>query len=217
MGGKMNNKLFLIFIILFLTGCSVEYSLEFIDDNLEEKISIGPFDSNEVANFEYLTPFAIMNNEFQELYEMDYLDKFLTLKYSYGIERFKMSEALKKCYDLYNLSYDDDYYYILTSKEFKCMSFWDYKTDEIIIKFRSNHKVVSANADYVKDNTYFWIINNDNFNSREISIKLLKNSVEDDVNNNSNFSYWYIILFVFFWLIGIYIFIKKKSFKVNKI
>lgn len=216
----MKNRLFLIFIVLFLTGCSVEYSLEFNDDNLEEKISIGPFDSNEVSNFEYLTPYAIINNDYEEFYEMDYSNKFLNLKYVYSFNKFKMSEALEICYDLYNLSYDDDYYYILTSKEFKCMSYGNYAADEVIIKFKSNHDVVSANADYVEDETYFWIVNNDNFNSREINIKLLKDSVVDNVDNNKKniyFSYLYIILFICFMLIGVYIYIKKKNLNVNKI
>lgn len=215
----MKKSLILIFIVFFLTGCSVEYNLDFNDNKLNEKIKIGQFDSNKVTDFEYLTPFAISTEEAQELYKFDYFNKYLNLDYSYGINSFELAETFNRCYELSNLSYDNDYYYILTSKEFKCLNYYDYTANEVKINFSSNHKIISSNADYVNDGTHTWIINKSNINNKPIEIKLEK-EFETKKNKQSFFekySYWIISGILLIVLSLLYLYLKKKSDNRDKI
>lgn len=219
----MNKKiLLLITCILLLSGCTVEYNLEFNDQSIKENITIGPFDSNNVADFEYLTPYAIINNEDQELYEFDYSNKYLNLDYTYNIYNFKMSEALSNCYDVYNVSYDEEYYYILTSSKFKCLNYDFYSTNEVKIKFKTNHEVEEINADYVENDTYIWTINNNNKNSKAINIKLKKEEEEPNTPiEKETFLDYLKYLVVLGVLIGIIILIilhvKKKNERINEL
>lgn len=218
------KKFFLsMFCIFFLTGCSVEYNLEFNDSSFIENIQIGPFDSSSISDFEYLTPYAIINNDFQEPYEMNYIDNYLNLNYEYNVNNFKMAETLSSCYDLYNISYDDDYYYILTSGEFKCLNYEDYTIDELIIRFKSNYDIVSSNADYVEDDTYVWVVNNSNSNNRAIDIKLDRNNVKEIENKSNNesltdkFLYWIVIGIILLIILIIYLYVKWKGSRMNEI
>lgn len=181
----MKKILILILFIFLLSGCSVEYNLEFKDNIFIEKLSVGQFDSNEVKEFGYFTPYATINHTTEELYKFDYSNNYLKLSYNHKGSNFEKSIAFNECYELSNISYDDKYYYILTSNEFKCMSYLGYKADEVKINFKSDHVVVEANADYVDGNTYTWVINNNNSSNKPIKLKMVKEVVDDDKTDNN--------------------------------
>lgn len=181
----MKKNLYLLLMIFLLSGCSVEYNLEFNDTTFKENIRIGPFDSNKVEGWEFFTPYAIANDAVQEYYEVDYSNQELTLNHNYSLSLYKMSNTLEKCYDLVNISTKDNYYNILTSNEFKCLTYDGYTSDSVKINFKTSHKVISTNADYVDDNTYTWNIDKNNNNNKPIKIKLekVKNKVETTEEN----------------------------------
>lgn len=216
----MKKKYLLIIIVFLLSGCSAEYNLEFNDSSLVEKIKIGQIDSKYEEELKYLTPYSIINSVQQEVYDVDYLNNYLNLTYRYGTNNFGFAETFNKCYELSNLSYDDNYYYILTSKEFKCLSYEGYQTDEVTIKFKTNHKVISSNADYVDGSTYIWIIDENNSQNKPIEIKLAKetNNNDDEKKDNKKQENIFVTIAValIFILILIGLYIRKKSKKINK-
>lgn len=168
----MKRILILLSCIFLLSGCSVEYNLEIGKDSVKENIEIGKFDASKVKDFEYLTPYAIINDQYQEFYEFDYKDRVLNLSYEYNYQNIEMSEAFNQCYDMSNFSSDGEYYYILTSNEFKCLSYLDYNFDEIKINIKSDYKIVSSNADYVKKDVHTWFVNQSNSDNKPINIKI---------------------------------------------
>lgn len=169
------KKNYLIIIMMFLlSGCSVEYNLEFNDNILNENIKIGKISSEQESEIGYLTPYAIYNNIEQELYEFDYSQNYINLKYKYNTTAFEKSQPFNECYELSNISYDNDSYYILTSKEFKCLNYASYSSDTVKIKFTTNHKVIETNADYVENGTHIWLINESNAKNKPIKIQVEK-------------------------------------------
>ena len=167
----MKRILILLSCIFLLSGCSVEYNLEISRDFVKENIEIGKFDASNVKDFQYLTPYAIINDQYQEFYGFDYKNKVLNLTYEYDYQNIEMSEAINECYDMSNFSNDEQYYYILTSNEFKCLSYLDYDADEVKINIKSDYKIVSSNADYVKKSVHTWVINQNNSDNKPINIK----------------------------------------------
>ena len=177
----MKKILIILSCVFLLSGCSVEYNLEINRDVINENIMIGKFDASEVEDFEYLTPYAIINDQFQEFYKFDYDDKILNLSYEYEEQNIEMSEAFNQCYDMSNFN-DDNFYYILTSNEFKCLSYLDYSVDEVKINIKSDYKIVSSNADYVENNVHTWIVDRSNYENKPIEIKF-------DFNKKANRDY----------------------------
>lgn len=215
------KKILLLIIVLLLSGCTVEYDLEFNDLTVKEKIKIGPIDKLYENELNYLTPYAILNNHQQELYEVDYSNEFLHLNYTYLVNDFRLSETFNDCYELSNFSYDDKYYYILTSKEFKCLSFEKNEAKEIKIKFKTNHKVVNSNADSIENDTYVWIINENNKKNKPIEIKLEKDAKKKDnkkekILDGDFFNIFTISIIIFIICIIIYKYLMNRSKKINK-
>jgi len=218
------NVLLLLFLLSFLTGCTVEYDLEFDGYKFKEDVKIGPFDSNKVADFEYLTPYSIYNNDYQEFYDMDYSNDYLNLQYTYDFNKYKMAESLSSCYDTYSISYDEDYYYILTSNEFKCLSYEGYNINEIKINFKTSYEVVEINSNYVDNGVYTWIVNAGNSKSSPINIKLKREALEENINeteeNNNSFDIiQYIVLVgvLGVLILIVYLYIRKKSKETNEL
>lgn len=219
----MKKKLILLFLLFFLTGCSVEYNLDFSDKKFEEKIKIGAFDKNEIGAFDLYEPFAYDDGITSENYNLDYKDNYLYLDYEYSISKFRISNTLTECYDLSGVTSDDDgYYYILTSEKFKCLDYDGYVADEVRINFTTGYKVVETNADSVNDGVYTWIINESNSNSKPINIKLDSKVLEENSNKESNnyknlFNYLIFVGIFIGIILLIFIFIKLKSKNANSI
>jgi hypothetical protein len=213
----MKKIIILILTIFLLSGCSVEYNLEINNDNIRENIEIGKFDASEIEDFEYLTPYAILNDESQKFYVFDYSNKILNLSYDYNIQNYEMSEAFNQCYDMSNFSYDEKYYYILTSNEFKCLSYMGYTTDEVKINIKSRYKVVESNADYVDNGVYTWIINEGNKDNKPINITIDYNETIYKGNKLSSFSVMLLVivsLLIVGMIVGIIFLCGKKNNKI---
>ena len=213
----MKKRIILLLIIFFLSGCSVEYNIEFNDNNLTESINIGKFDASKIEDFEYLTPYAIVNEANQEFYKINYSNNILNLSYRYNTSNFQMSEAFNECYELSSFSYDEENYYILTSEEFKCLSYMGYTSDEVKINFKSNHKIISSNADYIEDNIHTWVSNNTNSKNKPINITISSDS-DNSKNNKIVIPSVFILFIIASIVVGVTIFlINSRGKRKNKI
>ena len=222
---KRTIKMFSILLILFLlSGCTVEYNLNFADDKLEEQINVSlignDYRKDYIESLSSQKLLAISQGLEQKEYKSKFNDtgKEFTANYSYTyeIDDFNKNNVISRCYDSFALTSTNDYYLLSTGKIFKCMSVVDYKIiDSYKISITTNYKVLSSNADEVKDNTYIWYINNKNNEttvSKPITIKFSKEKVEESAVKN--LSMMIISLLIVVLVGGILLFavnVKKKE------
>lgn len=193
---KKFKYLLLLIIVYFLTGCSVNYNLSFIDDKLEEKISttlIGTdYQEGSITTLKDYKLLAISRGleqiEYKKQYKDDGKSFQINYNYTYTLNNFNKNNIISNCYDAFSFTTVDNYYLLSTSKYFKCMSVTDYQmVDSYKIVINTNHKVLDSNADEVKGNTYIWnIYNEGNETSVEkpITIKFSKEKVAGPLVTN---------------------------------
>lgn len=215
----MKKRFLLLVILIFISGCSIQYEIEFNDTTLNETIKIGKIPSSlEEELKSYLTPYSITTEERQEFYNYKYSNEYINLDYKYNLNDYEISNTFNRCYELSNLSYDDNYYYILTSNEFKCLNYMEYEAEEVKINFKSNHKIINSNADYINNNIHTWIINKNNMNNKPIEIKIEKDYKEDNNTQiKENNSFLVITLVAIIVVFVLFIILKIKSKKADAI
>ena len=81
-----------------------------------------------------------------------------------------------------------------TSKEFTCMKDIE-ELVKVTIAIESNHKLKETNADKVKNNTYYWYIDKDNYENKPISLVLYENKYVWNYKNK-NIKRLFLILIV---------------------
>lgn len=169
------KKIFILLLLIILSGCSVNYNLEFSGNTFSEEIKVGKFNKKDIPDFDYFEFYSIENMGKQKFYNIDYFNKYLKLDYIYDYDEFRLSNAFNSCYDNSSVTYDDKYYYIVTSDEFKCLEFMGYTTDQVNINFITDYLVMESNADYIDGKKHTWVINESNYNDKKIKIKIHKN------------------------------------------
>ena len=181
----MKKMLFLVPLILFISGCSSTYNLEIGNDSFKENINI-KFDKTEIPSEsiyeeietdDQITPFLeeehsaffSKKNKYYEkkvVYYDDYID--VNLSYDYSSSEFKDANSLNSCFE--NFIFDDeDSYYIHVYGTFYCLY-----SDEISINIKTDNKVIRSNAVSVEGNVYTWKINSENINEIDIELEVSK-------------------------------------------
>lgn len=181
----MKKILFLIPLVLIISGCSSTYNLEIGNDSFKEQINMN-FDKTQIPS-EYIdeeieiddqiTPlledeisaFFSENNKYYKKninYYDDYVD--VKLSYNYSASEFKDSNSLNSCFE--SVIFDDkDSYYIHVYGNFYCLY-----SDEVTINIKTDNKVIRSNATSVNGNIYTWKINNDNKEEVDIEFEVSK-------------------------------------------
>lgn len=176
-------KLTLISILLFLvTGCSVEYQLTFNDNQLTEKIRIDASESSlTVDEMKQMLEEQLPENELQSYQTKVNKNKKIELTNKYSTKTYKNSLILSQCYTAYNFIESDQYYDLTTSQTFTCNPFDYMIIDELTVEIKTNHKVLSSNADEVKGNTYIWKLTQKNKEDKSIQIRFSKEKIESKI------------------------------------
>ena len=175
----MKKQLLIVAVLLFLTGCSAKYNIKIVDDKVYESISANVNNKTEQAALKYLK-----NNEFYaqivpnlikydkkskengEITEFDF-------SHEYEFDDYKNSNILSTCFKGHSIIKENDTLLLSTSKGVKCMKSDNSKLiDNIDIEIESNHKMIDNNADEIKGNTYIWHIDEDNYEEKNIMLKL---------------------------------------------
>lgn len=179
-------KLIFISILLFLvTGCSVEYQLTFNDSNLTEKINIDASSSSlTVDQIKIMLNDQLPENgnKLQSYQKKVNKNKQIELSNNYDTLTYKKSLILSQCYTAYNFIESKDYYDLTTSKTFTCNPFDYMIIDELTVEIKTNHKVLSSNADQVKGNTYIWKLTEANKEDQSIQIRFSKEKAENKIS-----------------------------------
>lgn len=235
----MKFRIFLLslFVLLFCSGCNVEYNLN-IDDklNLNEVIEIEATTNDEmkkISDYNSLLPvdiniddsFAFQNkNKNIEYYEISKKrnNSFINFKYSYDVDLFNDNVFARSCYQYVTVmnnhdNVDDrDELVLSTSKKFLCFDNFE-DLDNVIIKIKTKREVFSNNADSVDGDTYIWNITEANKDDAAISMVMSSEIVANKLSFFEKNALFIIVLSVF--IVGgiIYILMKKRSEKVNEI
>ncbi len=167
-------------ILLFATGCTVDYNLQFQDSVLTETIKIDATDMDMTEEeIKRMLDNQLYLDAQQQSYQVKQEGKKITLSQKYNVDTYKNSLLLSQCYTAYNLIEEQDYYDLTTSSSFTCNPFDYMDIDELKIKIKTNHKVLSHNADSIENNTYIWNITTQNAGNKPIQIRFSKDTKED--------------------------------------
>jgi hypothetical protein len=158
------KKILLLMIVVFLTGCQAEYTIDIDKElNFTEKISVLKPNSDyenvkqevddivEVLNgtassYDGYTILPIYGEE-KSGYSMELRDSFNSITSS--------SKILSACYDEIRMNKVDSLITIQTIGNYKCSDYYD---KNFLVKIKTAHDVIYTNSDYKEDDYYVWNI-----------------------------------------------------------
>ena len=234
---KFKFILLSLVILLVCSGCTVEYNLD-IDDklNLNESIAIKSYDFDEIEeirDYNTFLPISIEADDYSvyeqkkdgvEYYNITKNDDNSEIKfdYSYNVDMFNENRFARSCYEyvtvMSNYDQEEKRNELLLSTSKKFLFFKNQEDlESVTIKIHTDREVYSNNADSVDGNTYIWNITKDNKNDAGISMVLSSDILEKEISFWEKNLLW-ILTFIFFCVVGIvYLYLKNKSEKADKI
>lgn len=213
-----------IVFVCFLTGCSFVYNLEISDQIVEDNqvlLDVFEVEGDVKTNIYDLFIKYAGTTDGLLLYEQDFItrDNGLTgmsflKKYSY--DDYNFSAAVSACFKTYSVVNDDNIMTIATSTGFQCFDKYS-ELDEVTVNVTSKYKVVDNNADEIDGDTYTWFIDEITAEEEQLMISVDLNSPNDTLSFFQRNLLFFITLGAFAFVGLIYIFLKKRSEKVDKI
>lgn len=180
------KRLLILITLLFLTGCTAQYTIDFNDDTVTEELlftSANGVEYNAIKNGEFapIPSFrgSAMNleepvkNEGIEYYDIDARNNNIRLKYDFKLSDYENSYIGNLCYNYFKVFEEDDEIVISTGNKFDCF-YTGYDINNIDVVITSNHEVLFNNADEVKDNKYIWHISKNTEDDESIQISFSK-------------------------------------------
>lgn len=244
----MKKIILLLTLTFFLTGCSATYNIEIYNNQVKEDLEYvntnsSTWDSEAQYGFTYRElvttsheyPYPAFNSAVVDeddtikLDGIEYYENNListndrlgqSLSYhGFTLDDFSDSSIVKKCYKYFNIIEEGENIVLSTSYENKC--FEEYKSlDSITINLKTNHKVVSSNADIVNGYHYTWNITELTKDDAAIMITLKKDEYIFNYENEFIKKIIYIAGITGIIVIisgGTYMYFKKKRTRVNEV
>lgn len=228
------KKIIILFVSLFLVGCSANYTLTIDNDSYIENVQIIPGNDDEkntLFSNEWKIPIdydiysatddSDNSSEVEkEHYEYKENDDSIEFEYAFSYNSIINSTALKYCFNSARIINRDNNIIITTNKESNC--FGSEGLDELVINIIVKDKnVISNNADKIIGNKYIWNINKNNYKDKSINLTLGEMSRSTSSSNldkekGNFFSNIYIdnsmliFCFIFFIVVGVVVLIYKK-------
>lgn len=183
------NRLFLLLMLILLSGCSCEYELTIDIANNDYKEQLSITGKNEKEKESLLKEDWVVDVDFNEYNEVDeeivklennnyydvkVIDNSLLLSYDHNISTMKKSTIALSCFKKVRLIRDTNKLYINTTNGLTCYDDYD-NLENVKVIIKSNDKVISNNADKIEDNKYIWNFTRANKNK---SINLVLESQE---------------------------------------
>lgn len=216
------KKILLTICIFLLAGCDVTYNLTIGNSSVIESSNF--YLENNKENSSIIDGYAA--SDYLAYYDMDslkdnnyFLKKIsdkngigINLKYNYKKNKYQYSSLLDMCYYKKSFDSNDDYVLFYTEGGARCFyQDGEEVLDSLTINIKTDLKGVENNADSVKGNVYTWKLNKDNFEDKDIYLKLKKKS-------GSNYVGIIVICIVIFIFILLYLlYLKMKNSKRNKL
>lgn len=217
---KTKKILILIIFMVLLSGCTATYELNIKDGKVKEKLRLIETNS---AIFDVRNDSGWTLREMQESmlakdsfasknYKVKSLNNNnqLGLEYTSTNEQLFNSSILNQCYINPVVDIRDGIVTLNTGNNFKCYEYYD-NLDEIKIILKTNHEVISTNAEEIHGNSYIWNISKES--NKQIEISYYENFTKKTFN-------WFNVVIIVLILAaisgGIYFLIKKNR-KSNSI
>ena len=105
---------------------------------------------------------------------------------------------------------------ISTSKKFLCFNNYN-NLDDVTVNITTKKEVYSNNADSVNGNTYTWYINKDTKDDASIQMVINSEVIDEGIPFWEENLLFIIVCIVLIFSGIVYLFIKRRSDKVNKI
>lgn len=216
----MKKILLLVCFVLILTGCSTEVRLKIDAEKVDETIKIYDLKEkiyiNSILDEAIKSKISIFEREYEfydmeEFEDVDYIGK--TYNLSENLELWAELTHLRPCYEEFKLTKTDTNISLKTSDEYRCGYLYGANNVSLIIE--SDLKLISTNADKIDGNKLIWNINSKNYRNRSINFNYqLIDSKSDDISKYLSYGMLIIVIGL---VIGIIIYLKKKSNECNKI
>lgn len=225
----------LLFTFL-LFGCSATYNLD-IDKELKinEKLNLSlssDTDYSKLSEFNSNLPVDINVDDVEAFNskknDIEYFDikksldsNLISFNYDYlDYNNLDSDRIINTCYDYFSLinkNDNDDYKLILsTNKKFNCFDLYD-NLDDVTVNITTKKEVYSNNADSVNGNTYTWYINKDTKDDASIQMVINSEVIDEGIPFWEENLLFIIVCIVLIFSGIVYLFIKRRSDKVNKI
>lgn len=218
---KKFKYVLLISLLFIVSGCTATYEVNLNDDKVIENLKISEtnkqlFDSvgeNGLTlrqNFKELAEPSIYSDHNYNVKVIEKEDE-LGLEYSSSSANSIInSSIIQQCYINPNVKVIDDVVTINTGSNFKCFQYYDI-LESVKVVFKTNHEVISTNADEVDGDSYIWNFNKNS--NKQIKISYYESKVKKEFN-----PLWVIISIISIGLVSVLVlFIITKSKNNNKI
>ena len=244
----MKKRLLLLILLFLVTGCSANYDIEIYNNTVKEDMEY--FDSissnwdseaqygltyrelvTSSANYPYpvFDSTVVDENDTIKLDGVEYYDNTLIsdasklgqkLKYhKFTLDNFSDSSIVKNCYQYFSVLEEGDNIILSTSLENKCFDSYS-QLDFITVNLKTNHKVVSSNADIVNGYHYTWNLSRDTKEESAIQITLKKDEYIFNYENEfvKKVIYFVVITGIILGVSGlIYVYFRNKRKQLNEI
>lgn len=215
----MKKIISLILAVLLLTGCSAKYDITFTDDKIKDEIRVYT-DSDTVNNATQSTINSFSNKILEwerghdhytrEVYTDNGMTGYL-YKYDFNYDEYDAMSQIRKCYEDFELTYNDSEIILKTSNKFLCQNYYKDVTD-LTITINTDKVITSSNADEINGNTHTWKINKTNYNNKPLKIKINRQEIYKPKKENP-LNLTQILIFILFILLIIVYIINRKSIK----
>lgn len=187
----MKKVFMLSFLLLFITGCKAEYNLEIYNDKFIEDTIIS--DDSTSWDLNDPTRKSIIDNFITNL-ELDYGyhykeykgNNLIGIEYNinYTDDNYTDSGLFNRYYKYVRLTKEDKIYQLSTSIKLLAFDYYE-NLNSVTINIKTNHKVVSNNADSVDGYKYTWNITRENYKNKYIQIEYYKNEYVSNYNGST--------------------------------
>lgn len=205
--------LVLLFIILFSTGCSANYTLKYENDSFTEIIEVTGEEEDEAhPTYSSIKEKGLYADiEGTEMFELDPESSRYDVKLTHELNQVKLEDlrAVTECFTLSKYLESDTSIYFSLHGDFTCTYL-----EDSTFTLETDSEVFSHNAHKVKDNKYIWNLDEDELNDEGIKFQVLRTNKETSLlNSDSMFPIWLKVLFLVIILgVGIgLIYLAKKS------
>lgn len=214
------KKHFIFPLCLVLTGCNVNYTVTFSNNEWKENMYIYTTNTefiektnteekaSDIADTMY--QFEKKFSNFKRTFEYD--DFYTGYVYETTFPRKKNTSwdtIAKQCYKKIEIKEEKNHITIQTSDEFLCYDKFD-ELENVTITYKTTEEVIDHNADHVSQNKYTWNITEEEASYKPIYIKAGKDKIQSTKKKESLIPIVTIVTLVILAII-VFIAIQKRN------
>lgn len=173
---KKIKIIFMLLAVFLISGCEVKYNIELDYGDINEEIII-PYNKEYDEAYKREFYYDVINDKKYEtsFKKINGIDKFVLTSKKNDVLMLANNDLTRFCFDSIDVLLEDNIYYIGTSNIFKCITYDYLDVNKLEINIKTFNKVIESNADKVSIGKYTWVIDENNFNDKNITFVVSKN------------------------------------------